>query len=306
MSGAELGIAAAIAAAAVWAASSVMMASQLSRVDSTSVSAIRLIWASAFFLLLLVAGGSTGELFELGFNNSLQLVAGAIVGLAVGDTVYVATLGVLGAGRAFTMSLGLFTVFTFALSAMLLGEDVTVTVVLGSALVIGAVYLVSLYGSTQRAESPGHHTPASSLGDTLRGVAMVVFAAVCWAIATVWLRHIAVDSDATVVGAIRIPAAALVVVGLVTLQRNSVFRRRAIPRKAMLTLAVAGVVGTGLGSLLFIYALQEVGAGKTAVISSLSPLFAVPMGAIWLGEKITMWVVLGTALAVVGIMLLSL
>lgn len=73
----------------------------------------------------------------------------------------------------------------------------------------------------------------------------------------------------------------------------------------MSVLTIAGVVGTGVGSLLFIYAVQEAGAGKTAVLSSISPLFALPLSVLFLGEKITRWLLLGTALAVVGIILLA-
>ncbi len=71
-------------------------------------------------------------------------------------------------------------------------------------------------------------------------------------------------------------------------------------------LTIAGVVGTGAGSLMYLYALQEIGAGKAAVLSSSSPLFALPLGAIVLKEPITRWVAIGTLLAVTGIGLLAL
>jgi drug/metabolite transporter (DMT)-like permease len=70
-------------------------------------------------------------------------------------------------------------------------------------------------------------------------------------------------------------------------------------------LAFAGVAGTGFGSLLYIYAIQEAGAGRTAVLSALSPLFALPLSAIFLKEPITRWVAVGTVIAVAGILLLS-
>jgi drug/metabolite transporter (DMT)-like permease len=104
---------------------------------------------------------------------------------------------------------------------------------------------------------------------------------------------------------VRIPAAALMVGALVGLQRNSGIRRRSISRKTMVILALTGIGGTGFGSLLYIYAIQEAGAGRTAVLSALSPLFALPLGAVFLKEPITRWVAIGTGLAVVGIALLS-
>ena len=303
--GVELGIAAAIASSAIWAISSVLMASQVNRLDSATISALRLAWAALLFIVIVIVQGTITEFGELGTSNILQLIGGALVGLALGDTVYVVALRFMGAARAFTVSLGLFTIFTFALSAALLGEDITLTVVSGSALVIGAVYLVSLFGRTDAVESISEASPAMTRETLMRGVALVAFAAGCRAVATVWLRHAAVDADPAIVGAIRIPASALVVGGLVAISPASGLRRRTVGRSSMVILAVAGLVGTGVGSLLFIYAIQEIGAGRTAVLTALSPIFAVPLGAIFLGESITRWVVLGTVLAIAGIVLIS-
>ena len=42
------------------------------------------------------------------------------------------------------------------------------------------------------------------------------------------------------------------------------------------------------------------------VLFSTAPLFAIPRAAIFLQERITVWVVLGTVLALVGIVLIAL
>ena len=39
--------------------------------------------------------------------------------------------------------------------------------------------------------------------------------------------------------------------------------------------------------------------------SAISPLFAVPLGAIFLKERLTLWLVAGVAVAVAGIVLIS-
>ena len=45
------------------------------------------------------------------------------------------------------------------------------------------------------------------------------------------------------------------------------------------------------------------GAATTAVLSSTGPLFALPMAALWLGERVTRRIVLGTVLSIAGIVL---
>jgi drug/metabolite transporter (DMT)-like permease len=292
--------------------SSILMASQLSRVDSNTISALRLGWASAFFVALLFLTGRAGDVEAMGLSAFVQLCIGALIGLGIGDTIYVASLGVLGATRAYTATLGLFTVVTYALSVALLGEALTIPVAIGSTMVIGSVYLVSIYGRSPIAATAARGLAADPLAEApavasklLLGIVLVAAVAVCWSIATVWLRHVAVDAGAVAVGAVRIPAAALMVGALVGMQRNSGVRRRAVPKVTMGVLAFAGVAGTGFGSLLYIYAIQEAGAGRTAVLSALSPLFALPLSAIFLKEPITRWVAVGTVIAVAGILLLS-
>jgi drug/metabolite transporter (DMT)-like permease len=342
-----MGVAAAIAAAGIWAMSAAMMGSQTSRVDAISISAIRAIWAGVFFLVLLFATGENAEIGEMSAWIIVQLVLSALIGLALGDTLYVISIARLGMNRAFTISIGLFAVFSFALSAAVLGESVGVLTIVGAAFVLAGVYLVATYGragvpsaveSTHddaEPKPPVHpriaggaelivdadvagepHAPSQPMTARLKeflfntkspgfGLLVLVVAAMLWAIATVWLRDASTGFSAISVGAVRIPAAGAFLGFAVLSQPNASLRRRAVPRRSMSVLTIAGVVGTGVGSLLFIYAVQEAGAGKTAVLSSISPIFALPLSVIFLGEKITRWLLLGTALAVVGIILLA-
>ena len=332
-----MGVAAAIASAAVWALTAAMMGSQTSRVDALSISAIRAFWAAIFFVVLLFASGENGEIAGMSAWVMAQLVLSAVIGLAIGDTLYVTSIARLGMNRAFTISVGLFTVFSFALSAVLLGEEVGVLTVVGSALVLLGVYVVAYFGrGTEAGVSDGTAEDASGLGGSLGsrppiaggsgavpaatrmrsvslrgggpfvfGVVAVVVAALAWAIATVWLSDASEGFGAISVGAMRIPAAGAFLIGVTMSQSQTTLHRRVVPRRSMLILSLAGLVGTGVGSLLFIYAVQEAGAGKTAVLSAMSPVFGLMLAAAFLGEPITRWVVGGTGLAVVGIALLA-
>lgn len=299
----NFGVLAAIAAAGTWAMSSTLMASQVGRIDAWTVSALRLAWASLFFVVALFAFGVQGEVASMGAGQFLALVGSALVGLGAGDTIYVASLTALGMARAFTISLGLFTVFTYALAIAFLGEEVTVPVAFGSLLVLAGVYVVTLYGRAEPVlAAQAQAIPRARL---LRGLAMAAAGGVFWSFATVWLRAASEETHAVAVGAVRIPAAAIMLAAIVSAQPRSAARRWQVPRRSMVVLAVAGVAGTGLGSLLYIYAIQEAGAGLTVVLSSLSPLFALPLGALVLHEAITRWVAAGAILAAAGIFFLS-
>jgi drug/metabolite transporter (DMT)-like permease len=69
---------------------------------------------------------------------------------------------------------------------------------------------------------------------------------------------------------------------------------------------MAGILGTGIGSVLFIYAVEDLGAARTAFLTTSAPVFALPMGMIFLRERLTPRIILGTLLTIAGIWLVLL
>lgn len=332
-----MGIAAALGAAAAWAVSATMMASQTRRVDSLSISAVRLIWASAFFVVILIPMGARGDLARMPVSDIAQLIATGAMNLVVGDTIYIVAIAALGMSLAYTVSLGLFAFFSFLLSVILLDEPVGALTAVGSVLVIAGVAIVALYGRQQIPASESAATTSGASGTAgeaaprpeseamprgpvavlrligvvprrmgmAQGLLIIVIAAIVWAFGTVWLRSLAEDYSATAVGVVRIPPSAGLLMLMAFATPGSALRQRRLERRSFSTLALAGVIGGGLGTLFFVFAIQELGAGKTAVLSSVSPVIALPLAAIFLGERITIWLVAGTLLAVLGIILIS-
>ena len=96
------GVLAGIGSAAIWAVASTMMASSSSRLDALSISAVRGAWGALLLLatvpFLLASGGFSG--MDAGIVAAL--IGSAIVGFALGDTLYIASLAALGLARAFT------------------------------------------------------------------------------------------------------------------------------------------------------------------------------------------------------------
>ncbi|MBH77596.1 MAG: hypothetical protein CL897_05155 [Dehalococcoidia bacterium] len=298
----NLGILAGIGSAAIWAAASTLMASSSTRIDALSVSTLRAAWSAIALLVVTPFVVISGGFDALDAGVVLAVVGSAILGNALGDTLYVASLNALGLTRAFTISLGLFVFLTYIFGIALLGYDITVAEALGSVLVLVGVYVVSLRGRRSGSSEPTTSPPGRNL---IRGLALVAAAALIWALATVWLGDVVEGQNAIALNALRLPATALVLGFAVGVVPGSSIRKRAISRRDHGALFVAGIFGTAVGSLLFIYAVQEAGVGRAAVATAISPLFAVPLGAIFLKEQLTLWLVAGVVVAVVGIVLIS-
>ena len=349
-------IAVALAAAAVWALSSTLLASQTKQVDTISISALRAFWAIPFFVAALFAFGAQSDIAKMSLGDILQIFGQGVVGPTLGDTLYVAAIAMLGMTRAFTTVMGLYGLMAYVWAAIFLGESVSWEVAAGSVLVITGVYLVALYGRPRRTTAPEptrrwawarrrkpssiaggsgaekgrtaarstHAAPSESRsppppqrdaiplpwGGSLRprvglGIAAALLVGLLWSGSSVWLRSISDGVDASAVGMVRVPFIAMILLGASWFVRGSTLRRNRISLRSHWVLALSGIIGTGLTTLLFILAIQEIGAGQTVVLFSTSPLFALPMGFFFLREKITIWVVVGTVVAVAGIILLA-
>ena len=82
--------------------------------------------------------------------------------------------------------------------------------------------------------------------------------------------------------------------------RGAVGRVRGTDRVTRLRLA--GLAGlTAVSSVMFVAGLKYAGAAVATVLSSTSPLFAIPVGLLFLGERLQARTVLGALLTVAGI-----
>ncbi len=290
-----MGEASALGAAVLWAFSSILLTSQARLIHPIPLSALRGLFGSLFLIVLALSSGAIGELREMSANTAVSMVGSGVLGMAVGDTMYIASLGLLGAARTFPIAAAAYPLLTFLLAASFLDERVTVLVLVGAGLiVIGLWLLVS--------ESRGGPEPSAHGDLALRGVAFALGAAVLWALATIWLKLGSGDLGAVAAAGLRVPAASLFLLAM-TASTARHFGLRSYDRRSMAVVAAAGLLGMGVGSPLFIFSVQEAGAGKAAILSSTAPLYALPLSVLLLSERLTLKIVLGTFISIVGIWL---
>ncbi|MGD9890378.1 MAG: DMT family transporter [Dehalococcoidia bacterium] len=291
-----MGELAALGTALLWTTTSTLVGTQTSRVPTAVIGAVQLITATLLLWMiagvLLVAGDAVAPTLPQG----MALIASALIGPGLGDLLYFYGIRVIGVSRAFPISMAGSPLFTIALAAVFLGEAITLPVVTGAFLTIAGISLIA----TRR--------QSSEMGRDARvwrGIGIVLLAALLWAASTVSLRAAADGVSAPLASSIRIPAAAAFAFVLAR-GTGRVLRPGHYGTRSMITLAAAGILGAGMGSMLYVVAVQHAGAARTAILSSTAPLFALPMAALILHERITHRVVAGTMLSIVGIWLVTL
>jgi drug/metabolite transporter (DMT)-like permease len=296
-----MGAAAALLSSALWAFSSVLLASQARRAKPLVTSAIRSLTASLFLVGLILATAGLTQFGEMTFITGVSMMLSGIMGQAVGDTLYINGLGILGVNRSFPITNSAYPFATFLLAVLLLGEDVTWTLPIGGVLIVGGIIWIVL---------EQHHADAANpvRVDVVRGVMFALGAALAWATATILLRGQQGNLDAVGAASLRIPAASAAVWVTIALTRNRFGPppQRELTGKGVFVIAMAGLLGTGVGSVLFIYAVEHIGAARTAFVTTSAPLFALPMGFIFLREQLTPRILLGTTVTIAGLWLVLL
>jgi len=312
-----VGEAAALASALCWAASGVAVTSLSTRLPAAALSALQMAVASVVLIAALVASGNVDELQDAGAATLLAVAGTGVIGFTIADPAYVRTLSLVGMQRTYPTTVALFILFTTLGGVLILGEHLSVGLVAGGALIVGGTYLIVVRPGDARPSKPIQEIPAldpraSTLALAvparvarrgLEGRSLLVAVPLLWTVASLWLAGARGDLSAISVAAIRIPAATVLLTVLIAAARPNDLRTATADHRDVIAIGAAGVAGIAVGSLLYIVALIEAGAARSAVLSASSPLFAMPLAVLFLREPLTARVLLGTLVSVCGIVL---
>ena len=186
--------------------------------------------------------------------------------------------------------MGIAPVATVMFAPLLLADErITISAVVGS--IIGISGLAVLVGG-QALNGVGVH---------ISGQIAILTAALCYASATLYVRRfvkmpaLQMATGATLVGAILIAAAALVV--------EHPFETTAPSARSMMAMAYLGIMATAAANLLYFYLVPRLGAGRMSQINFLVPAFGAIIGITLMGEpfKATIAVALGLILIAVAL-----
>jgi drug/metabolite transporter (DMT)-like permease len=294
------GEASALLAAALWAVTAIILTAQTQRIGVIPLNALRSLFAVAFVLLVVPFSGAVGELREMSVATAVSMVGSGILAMGVGDSLYFGSLAIMGAARAVPISVGLYPLLTFLVAALWLDEEVTWIVLLGTALIVVGISLLAR-GRESLVETAAGRAGVTG-GRWQTGVLLVLLASVSWALSTTWLKAGSGNLGPVAAGSVRITATSLVLLPWAYRWRRDVGIGD-LGARNMATIALAGVLGVGLGMFLYIFAVQDAGAGKAAILVSTMPLFSLPLAVLFLAERVTVGVLVGTGLCILGIWL---
>jgi len=240
-----------------------------------------------------------GGLGQIPMTNLIFLIGNVLIGGVLGDALCVVSLKHLGVSRGFPIT-NSYPVFTVLFSFLILGTGVNWSTIVGMVIVLLGVYLIA---------RPNHVTsdidqPPLDLPKLIKGVLLALSSAALWGLGTVLLSIGLRGINPVLTTTIRAPLVAIFSF-LVVIGRGHLGELKRIDRQSLWLLLATGILGWGVGAVLYSAAVQLLGPSKTAIIGATSPLFAAPLSWLFLHERPTRYTVLGTVLTVVGIVLVA-
>ena len=290
----SLGAAYAIGCALSWSIIGLLVRALSPVFNSVTLNAVRSSLGAIVTIGWVAATGGLAGLTAISGTAFLLLAISVVLAVWLGDTVFFESTRDLGLARAMTISMSYPLIAAF-LAAVFLGESLTPRIAAGSVLIIVGV------GLTVMTETlPG----ATARGRFWLGVGAATLASIAWAVSLVVLKPSLGEVDAIQAQAVRLPVAAALLwmtpwswAGAISLRRQRA--------ETLWRLLALGCL-TAISSIMFVAGVRHAGVAVAAVLSSTAPIFAIPLGLVFLGERVTVAALIGTLVTVIGIAVLQL
>ena len=295
-----IGELAALGAALSWTISAMLYRKALQQTKPISANIVRLSCTSAILLVFLVA------IAKLGVPTSLQpeIVALAaisgVIGLGLGDTLYMVSLKLIGVARAVPITCT-YPLFNLVWAIFLIGEKVTLPLVLGAVIIVLGIWLLS--------HEKENHKEEGQSKLLFKGIAAALATAVLWSVSIAMMdmavKNTPSPDDAFVINTVRVATIAALLLALSPMiDRERNFLR--MKRTTVAILIIGGIIALGIGWFFLAYSFITIPESQAVPISSTTPLFSTLVGVTLLREKVTARNVIGSIVIVVGIFLVFL
>jgi drug/metabolite transporter (DMT)-like permease len=279
--------------AALYGFSNVVYKSQSEGIHPFLINALKM-WIALPLMVILVLVMLLFIPWTVPLTAIPMLALSIIFGAVIGDFIFLTSQVRIGVSRAFPIAMT-FPLITYIATVLLFGESLLLTRVLGIILAIIGVILIS------REQTRTDTTPInSSVRRSNRiGILLAILTPFFWT-AGALITQIAITNVEPIQGNLfRILTGSLVLIPIILFARTQGVS--APSKRASKYTLIAGFFGMGIGSIMYVTAVQLAGAAVMSVLASTAPIFALPFAALILKERITLRILIGTALTVCGV-----
>jgi len=273
------GVLSALVASILWSINAPLIKKFGGGINSVAFNALRAATAiPLLFVFVLISGIN----IEITLAGLLFIFASAIIGPGIGDIAYIASIRRVGAGRAVTIGYT-YVFISQILATLLLGEKLSIQLIIGTILALLGVYLVYM-------EKTGENIPSEAK-------IIAIIPAIAWGIGSVVNKFALCYADPISLSFIRV----LISSSLLAFFVRNEFIKGIRTKRTLLAAFITGGLSYGIGIPLFLYAINVSGVSIIVLVTTLTPVLGRILSMIIADEKVNLIGFAGTLTVVTGI-----
>ena len=291
---------AALLTSVCWAFNSVVFTRAGKRVGAVTVNYMRLWIAVPALLLIHWLLFATPFPFAIEPSRFLYLAVSGLIGFVIGDTMLFESFLLIGPRLAMLLSL-LVPVFSAILAWVLLGEYLPVLEIVSILVTIGGIAWV-----VAEKRAPVDAFASRDPQKYRLGILLAMGGALGQAVGLLFSKlGLAGGYSAISATLVRVSASALALAVLSLFQgKIHAHLVKMKDKKALLEITAGALTGPALGVVLSLVAIAHASIGVASTLMSLTPVILLPVSYFLFKEKITPRAIIGTLVALLGVVLL--
>ncbi|MEM1506026.1 DMT family transporter [Domibacillus sp. 8LH] len=270
---------------AIWGLNLVIIKVLVEELPPQTMTAFRIMMAGITALIIIVLGKSFRRLSK---KEWIYTSLGMLFGVVLHHLLIAVGLTMIDASNA-SLILALVPLTTAILAVLFLGEQLTKLRVIGFILALTGVFFI---------QGGSFSNMQLSQGELILFIAMFV-----QAISFIFVKKATETLDSKQVTTIMYLAGSigLLIISFIT-EPGGISEMTSASLFTYFLFIVSGLVATGIGYIVFNAAIQQIGAGQTAIFNNFVPFFGLVFSAIFLNETITNSQLIGFVFIVAGVL----
>ena len=270
------------------------------KLQPVPIQAVRGLIGGVILVLIVVLMGDVEQYAKLPPDILALSLLAAICGITIGDALYIKILSMAPASKVCPVLWSLRILLVSIGSAIFYREAITWIVGLAATLIVGGVYL-----ALSAEEAPESKMGASSGGGVKKWLPLVLITGVLWASYYLIIKLVLVVADPLIINSLNSTVASIVLcLFLIFAGRGESLKVHKAGLRNLGILIANGILIYVIGMVLELYAIDLAGAARTAILISWAPIFVLIFSALFLKEKMTWRLILGTFLCIGGTVIL--
>jgi drug/metabolite transporter (DMT)-like permease len=290
----SVGALCALGSAFTWALTSLLARTIHPTLSFVAINAIRSTVAGILLLSWVVAVDGVGALTSMSVTTFVLLGLSIAVAVGIGDNFFFESSRTVGLARSMTIAMT-YPLITTVLAALILDEIITARVVIGALVTLAGILLIV-------AGRP--HTTEERHAHYWRGVAVAALASLAWGISPLMMKAPLQEMNAAAAQSVRLPVAAALL--WVTPWTRGALRALVTSGRPVMARMAALSLLTVFSSVMYVAGIKYAGVAIGSILSSVAPMFAIPLGVIFLGERLPLGAILGVLVTIAGLTILQL